>query len=78
MTIGACLQELRKEKGWRLRKLAKKSGITAAYLEYLEGGLNFSTGNQIKPQRVTLFQILYALELKPTEIQQFYKEHGYE
>lgn len=51
--IGARLRRLREERGWRLEDLAKRSGLSKAYLSRLEGG-------ERQPSLGALFGVAHA------------------
>lgn len=62
--LGEMLQKYRKRNGWSRSELAKRSGFSQRYLEYLE---YVEAGSKSVTVR-TLFRICEALEVQPAEV----------
>lgn len=60
--LGEFIKELRKEKGYTLREVAEKTGISNTYISNLENGVKDS------PSMETLFKLSKALDVNYTQL----------
>jgi len=60
-TLGPCIRRFRREKGYSLNQLAKRSGISNAYLSRIERALD-------EPSHDILSRILAALDISVTDL----------
>lgn len=60
--LGEFIKELRKEKGYTLREVAEKTGISNTYISNLENGVKDS------PSMETLFKLSRALDVNYTQL----------
>ena len=60
MKLSEWLKKYRKDNGYSLQDISEVSGLTRAYLNYLEKGLNPSTGKPYKPSLETLEKLAIA------------------
>ena len=60
MKLSEWLKKYRKDNGYSLQDISEVSGLTRAYLNYLEKGINPSTGKPYKPSLETLEKLAIA------------------
>jgi transcriptional regulator with XRE-family HTH domain len=60
--VGRAVRRLRQARGWTMRALAERSGVSLAHLEYVEGTRSGDKG-PVAPTVRTLVKLALALEV---------------
>lgn len=66
--IGSVLKEARLQKGISLRELSDQIGISHAYVNKLEKGINPQTGREVTPTMDTIVKIANGLSIPVKEL----------